>query len=342
MSEHVVVPDERAGMELDEFLCLLYPELNKGYVRRQVRRGLVLVDGNPARPSQRLRAFQVLTLELDQMEEAPVPPVAPAIDVPILYEDDDVLVVDKPADLAVEPERWARDRASLSGALLALVTRRSIEGEAGAEVPYRPRLVHRIDKDTTGLVIVAKNLESERRLRRAFDEGRVEKRYLALVEGEHPAADGAEETIDLPLGPDPRKSGRQVVDRREGKPARTRVSVEERFRGYTLLACRPVTGRTHQIRVHLAAAGFPLAVDSVYGRRDGLLLSELKAGYRPKPGRIERPLIGRLTLHASEVSFPSSSGGEGEGEKRVRVGSPLPSDFERVLKQLRKVRPPRT
>ena len=268
MSETIIVPHERAGLELDEFLCLQFPEWNKGFLRRQVRGGRVLVDGRPALPSLRLRPDQVLMVEFEDLE-APIVPVAPDTALRILHEEEDYLVVDKPPGLAVEPERWARESPSLSGALLRLARERSDAGpksgatgvsrggEGSGELDLRFRIVHRIDKDTSGCVVVAKNLEAERSLRAAFEERRVEKRYQALVEGEHPLANGESETIDLPLGPDARKSGRMVVRESDGKPAQTRVSVAQRFRGYTLVDCFPVTGRTHQIRVHLAAVGSP-------------------------------------------------------------------------------------
>ena len=157
--------------------------------------------------------------------------------------------------------------------------------------------------------------------------------YLALVEGEHPLEDGAEELIELPLASDRRRGGLVVVSD-SGKAARTRVGVEQRYRGYTLLRCEPLTGRTHQLRVHLAAQGFPLVVDPLYGRRRAFALSEFKRGYRPKPGRVEAPLIDRLTLHAVRLEFDALPPAAG----RVAVESPLPRDFQRVLKQLSKVR----
>ena len=125
-----------------------------------------------------------------------------------------------------------------------------------------------------------------------------------------------------------------VVADRGGKASRTRVSVERRYRGFTLMRCEPITGRTHQIRVHMREIGFPLSVDAVYGRRDAFYLSEIKAGYRQKRGRTEHALIDRLTLHASEIEFEGANG-------RVRIRAELPRDFERVLKQLGKVRAPR-
>ena len=333
MTEYHVVPLERAGSELDELVCMLMPGVSKGFVRAQIRLGKVLLDGLPVNPAQRVRADQVVVLDIDE-EELPDMPVAPDVEIRILYEDDDLLVVDKPAGLAVEPERWHKHLGSLSGAVLRL----ALDREADPDEPgFRPRIVHRIDKDTTGCIIVAKHIEAERALREAFskpDERPIKKTYLALVEGEHPLEDGETETIELALRPDAKKSGRTIVASSGGKPSVTRVQVAQRFRGHTLLACEPKTGRTHQIRVHLAATGFPLVVDSLYGRRDALFLSEVKAGYRPKRGRVERPLIDRLTLHASALTFRSPS----EPEREISVESPLPADFARTLKQLSKVR----
>jgi len=348
MSEVYIVPRDRAGMELDEFLCLLFPEWNKGFLRRMVREGKVLVDGEQVLPSRRLRADQVLMVDIDP-DAAPAAPIAPGIELEILHETDGWLVIQKPAGLAVEPERWARERASMSGAMLQVA--RSRAGDDATEIDERLRIVHRLDKETSGALLVAKDLDAERALRTAFEEGRVAKAYLALVEGEHPLPDGEVETIDVPLGPDARRSGRMRVMPRKvgrngeaprrskrkaaGKPSRTRIRVEQRFRGFTLLRCEPLTGRTHQIRVHLADAGFPLAVDKVYGRRDALLLSELKSSYRAKRGRAEHPLIDRLTLHAAEIGVPDV---RGRSEELVRVTAPLPKDFARALMQLEKHR----
>jgi 23S rRNA pseudouridine1911/1915/1917 synthase len=345
VTAHIPIPPERSGMELDEFLCLSFPLLNKGFLRRQVREGKVLVDGNPANPSQRLRMDQVLFIEFDEDAETPEIPVAPRIKIPVLYEDESVIAVDKPAGLAAEPERWARSNASLAGALLELALERSnvdaddpIAPTSGLE--FRPRLLHRLDKDTTGVVLVAKTLDAERKLRRAFDEGRVHKHYLALVEGEYPLAHDDAEIVDLPIGPDERKSGRMRIDRDAGKPSQTRIRIAQRFRGYTLLACEPLTGRTHQIRVHLREIGFPLVVDPMYGRRKSLSLSEFKSDYRRKPGHVESPLIDRLTLHAYKIDFPDPASDDVDNARRIEVESEIPRDLARVLKQLAKVRAP--
>jgi 23S rRNA pseudouridine1911/1915/1917 synthase len=357
MDEILIVPGDRGGIELDEFVCLHLPDLGKGFVRRQISAEHVLVDGTPAKhPSQKLRCDQVVMVSIAE-EDLPKAPVAPALRLPVLYEDASLMVVDKPADLAVEPERWRRDAACLTGAVLELARERSGtrgEGEGGegaSPLEFRPRLVHRIDKDTTGALIVAKSLEAERCLRTAFEHGAIGKQYLALVEGEYGLEAGEERTIDLPVGPDKRRSGRMRVVPEGGKPARTRVRIEARFRGFTLLRCEPLTGRTHQIRVHLAELGFPLVVDSLYGRRKALLLSELKRNYRPKRGREERPLLARLTLHALSVEFPmldgllaASDSPTAEalaGAERRCVAAPIPKDLTLALRQLEKVRPPR-
>jgi 23S rRNA pseudouridine1911/1915/1917 synthase len=343
VNQHLSVNPEQSGMELDEFVCAAFPELRKSFVRRAVREGRVLVNGAPSQPSRRVRMHEVVSLDLEDedLEAEAVEPRPPSPVLPVLFEDAHVIALDKPSGLAAEPERWDRDRPHLIGAVTEFAQARE---RAGGEA-FRPRMVHRLDKDTTGVVLVAKSLEAERVLREAFDAHTIGKVYLALVEGEHPLPPGASEVIDLPIGPDQRKSGAMSV-RGDGKPARTRIAVEQRFRGFTLLRCEPLTGRTHQIRVHLAAAGFPLAVDPTYGRRRALALSELKADYRKKRGRAELPLIDRLSLHAASITFPRvAAAGDAEapaGERPMcTVEAPIPRDFARVLKQLAKVRPPR-
>jgi RluA family pseudouridine synthase len=330
VNQHICVDAEHSGMELDEFLARAFPRTAKSVLRKLVRAGRVLVDGGAAHPSTKLAADDVVSLDFDEEEFAGAAPVEEVEPLPILYEDEHVLALDKPAKLAVEPDRWDATRPSLLGSLHALSETRG-NGAAG----FRPRIVHRLDKDTSGVVLVAKTIEAERALGLAFENAQVHKTYFALVEGEHPLEDGASEVIDLALGPDDRRSGIVCVQR-DGKPAQTKIGVEQRFRGYTLLRCEPITGRTHQIRVHLAASGFPLVVDAMYGRRRSLALSELKADFRFKPGRVETPLIERLSLHARSIDFERVGGTD-----RVLVEAPLPRDFERTLKQLAKVRPAR-
>jgi len=347
-TEYFVVEDDRAGLEVDEYLCLVYEGVAKGALREHVRSGRITVDGERVQPNKRLKVGAVVIAKLEdgmlrRRAAVETPPL------PVVWEGDDCAVVDKPPHLAVEPERWFKDGACVADGLLAWA--RTADGR----LAFRPRIVHRLDKDTSGALLVAKDLECERRLRNAFAEGRVRKEYLAIVEGVPNLADGEVATVDAPLGMDPRKSGRMRIDAREGKDSRTEYWIEKRFDGYSLLRCRPVTGRTHQIRVHMAEQGFPLLVDPFYGRRDAFLLSDVKRGYRGKKGRAERPLMDRLTLHADTIAFPlddldaderaPSDTVEPGAARRVGrwmvVRAPLPDDFARVLKQLDKVRPAR-
>jgi RluA family pseudouridine synthase len=323
-------------MELDEFLCLMFPLLTKGFVRQLVRDGRVQINAQAVFPNRRVKFGEVLFVEFEEDEVKGTPPVAPAQPLLVLYEDEHVLAVEKPAGIAAEPERWERDAASIAGGLLQLSLDRS-EGEEG--LGFRARLLHRLDKDTSGVLLAAKSIESERFLRDAFarGDGTIEKTYLAIVEGEYPLGDGEFDTIEFPIGPDSRRSGKMLVDDR-GKASRTEVRVRERFSGFSLLECRPLTGRTHQIRVHLSAAGFPLVVDPLYGRRDAFLLSDFKRSYREKKGSVERPLLSRLSLHAEAIEFPCAPE---EPKRRERVEAEVPKDMRQVLKQLGKVRPPR-
>ncbi len=333
MTDYLPVPHERTGMELDEFLCLSFPLLNKGFLRRQIREGNILVDGGQALPSMRLKDNQVLCIDFDESEGLPAAPVAPKAEVVVLFEDDDVLVVDKPAGLAVEPERWERGEACLAGALLELSLKRSgLERSSSTEsvatgLDFRPRLVHRIDKDTSGLVLVAKNIECERRLRAAFDEGTVSKSYLALVEGEYPVpAEGEEPTsiIDLPIAPDKRRTGRMMVAEKGGRASQTRVSIEERFRGFTLMRCEPITGRTHQIRVHMQHLGHPLVGDKHYGPDESLFLAAIHRSLTPE----EERLLGmsRQAVHNHRLAFEHPGTGE-----EVDIVCPLAADMRAFL-----------
>ena len=346
--EVIVVPRERAGLELDEFLCLERPLINKGFFRRLVRAGEITVDGGVVLPNRRLSEGEIVMLPLEELadrDDLPFELAAPDVPISVLFEDANVLVVDKPAGVASEPERWAPESGCMAGALLEYAIRAAGNGP----MAYRPRLLHRLDKDTSGVLVAAKNLDTERILRTAFESGEVSKTYLALVEGEWPDEEEIRldgelgEEMELSrrerrkLGKSSRRAHRMAVLPKGGKPALTRVSVAARYRGFTLLTCLPETGRTHQIRVHLAHAGFPLAVDPLYGRRDALCLSELKRNYRSKPGRPERPLIDRLTLHAAGIRLPDPTAES--PTKSLEIEAPMPSDFQRITRQLAKIRP---
>lgn len=236
----------------------------------------------------------------------------------ILIQDDWLLAVDKPAGVKAVPGRGS---APTVAELL-------LRAGAVAELDDL-RIVHRLDVGTSGVMVLAKTPAAQQALSELWARRKVDKVYLALVRG-YVAADGE---IDRPLLVD-RDRQRVVPDDRRGKPAITRYRILERVAGHTLLECRPLTGRLHQIRVHLAALGHPLGVDPQYGACEAIFLSRYKPGYRPSRRHEERPLIARLTLHAASVSF-DHPGGTGP----LTVSAPLPKDFRAAIQQLRQLMP---
>jgi RluA family pseudouridine synthase len=199
-------------------------------------------------------------------------------------------------------------------------------------------VVHRLDRETSGLLLVAWRPEPHRALSIQFQRREVAKTYLAIVRGEV-ARDEFE--VDAPLEKDPAGGSRMRIARPgEGKKSLTRFRTAERFRGFTLLSAHPRTGRQHQIRVHLRHAGHPLAVDPAYGGAAGLFLSELKRGYRPARDRPEAPLIGRVSLHALALEVRDPAPAPEEGATR-RLECPPPKDFQRALDALRRYIPRR-
>ncbi|OHE80133.1 MAG: RNA pseudouridine synthase [Verrucomicrobia bacterium RIFCSPLOWO2_12_FULL_64_8] len=232
---------------------------------------------------------------------------------PVIHEDETLLAFDKPSGMLVAPDRWDKSRANL----MALVHAKLGPGVAN---------VHRLDADTSGVLLCAKTKAALDFLSGQFQAKTAEKVYHALVTG-IPAQDGF--TIELALREDESRPGRMRTVKRGGKAYVTRFRVLERYKGFAWLECRPLTGRTHQIRVHLAAAGHPVLNDAFYGHDTRLLLSNLKRGYK---GRAEeRPLIARLALHASEltVTHPVT-------HERHTVRAPLPHELNVALKYLRR------
>jgi 23S rRNA pseudouridine955/2504/2580 synthase/23S rRNA pseudouridine1911/1915/1917 synthase len=197
---------------------------------------------------------------------------------------------------------------------------------AGENDP-RVRVVHRLDKQTSGVMLFALNRAAQQHVSHQFQNNTVKKEYLALVRGRTRETEGV---VEAALGPHPTSPKRMAVLKHGGRPARTDWRVEESFRGFSLVRCLPRTGKTHQIRVHLAHAGMPLAIDPLYGSEEPIFLSDFKRDYRPTRGEEERPLISRLTLHAEKLAFVDLAG------RAIELAAPLTKDFRAVLNQLRR------
>ena len=230
----------------------------------------------------------------------------------LIHEDNDIIAVSKASGISVGPDRWDESRQRLDK-LLAEV--------AG----IRLYTIHRIDRETSGMVVFAKNEAAHRRLSLAFEERRVAKRYIAIVHGR---PHWKETACDLPLVPDGNKQHMTIVDRFRGKKSLTRFILLDSAGSYSVLEALPETGRTHQIRVHAAALGFPVACDSLYGRDKPVLLSAIKRNWRGNPLE-EKPLLSRLGLHALELTLPASVA-------PVTLQAPLPRDMAALLKQIQK------
>jgi 23S rRNA pseudouridine1911/1915/1917 synthase len=284
------VPAAAAGERLDSFLAA--PLGSRARAQRLIDDGRVLVDGRPRPKRHRLAGGERVMVDEPGPEPTPAVSAAPFA---IAWEDDQLVVVDKPAGVVVHPARGHRT-GTLSQAL---------EGRAaGGEDPLRAGIVHRLDRDTSGLLVVAKSEEAHRRLRAALSARRMRREYLALVEGRPPARTG---TIDAPLGRDRRTRTRMSIETDSPRQAVTHFAIEQALPTSTLLRVRLETGRTHQIRVHLQAIGHPLCGDPEYGR----------------PGRLG---LERQFLHATRLAFDHPITG-----LRVEVHSPLPADLQAAL-----------
>jgi 23S rRNA pseudouridine1911/1915/1917 synthase len=310
----LVVDEAGAGSRIDRFAAARLPGLSRARVQALLDGGRVRLDGRPARASQRLREGQVVEVEVPEPE--PATPGPEDIPLRVVHEDARLLVVDKPAGMTVHPGA-GRASGTLVNALLHHV--RDLSGVGGV---LRPGIVHRLDRGTSGLIVVAKDDEAHRALARQFAERMVEKEYLAIVLGTPARAEGE---ITARIGRDPTHRKRMSTRAPRGREARSCYRVVERLDGAALLRVRIHTGRTHQIRVHLASIGHPVVGDATYG-----------GGRRPAPGRREASReallsLGRPALHAARLAFTHPATGE-----RLVFDSPLPEDLLLLLERLRR------
>jgi len=322
--EILLTADERDdGGRLDVFLTRCFPGHSRSFLARAIENGLVRVDGVVARASLKLRAGAKVCMRIPEPPRAG--PEAEDIPLDFLHLDAAIAAVNKPAGMVVHPAKgnW---KGTLAGALKWHLQRAGDDGAglSTAGGPTRPGIVHRLDRDTSGVIVVARSEESHHALARQFERRTVDKTYLAITQGQ-PQFDSDE--ISLPIGIHPYQREKMAVrrDHSTSRDAVTRYEVLERFRGAALVRVAPRTGRTHQIRVHLAAIGCPVLCDGLYSGRTVIMPAFL--GLR---GDAELPLIDRQALHAASLALDHPV-----TRDRIQFTAPLPADMQRVLDALR-------
>ena len=291
------------GGRLDSVIPTHAPELSRAAAQRLIKDGVVTVNGRLSKPSYRLQAGDEISVCIP--DETPAPVLPEDIPLDVIYEDDALLVVNKPAGMVVHP-----GPGHSSGTLVNAVLNHCPE-VAAVGPPDKAGIVHRLDKDTSGLILVAKDEATRAALQRQFKRRQVAKTYLALVEDQVQPREGI---VEAPIGRSKQQRKKMTVVR-SGRRARTTYRAIEYFARYTLLEVRPHTGRTHQVRVHLAWLGYPLVGDAVYGRRR------------------QRLLQSRHFLHAARLRFTHPATGE-----EVEFEAPLSPELAHVLERLRRGR----
>ncbi len=316
----VVVTSDEDDWRLDVFLAHRFTDYSRAHVRRVITAGGVKVDGKGGKPSFRLRPGQRVEVVLPEIpREGPHPEPIP---LDILFQDDYLAVVNKPPGMVVHPARghW-------TGTLTSALQYHFGGRLSSAGGPTRPGIVHRLDRDTSGAILVAKTDLVHSRLAAQFSERTVEKEYFALVSG---VPERDRDFIDRPIGVHPHQREKMAIrrDDRQGREAETFYEVAERFDGFAAVRIRPKTGRTHQIRVHLAHVGCPVLCDRQYGGRSEITRGEIRRD--PQDGAV---LLSRQALHARRLRFDHPATG-----LPVEVEAPLALDIQAVLDALREYR----
>lgn len=294
---------EEAGVRIDRFLSEKNEEISRSYLQKLLKEKQITVNNAPVKANYKIQAEDFIRVELPDMEEPDILPEDIPLD--ILYEDKDVLVVNKPKDMVVHPSA-----GHTSGTLVNAVMFHCKENLSGINGVLRPGIVHRIDKDTTGALLICKNDTAHRDLAEQLKEHSIKRRYRAIVAGNLKEDEG---TIEGSIGRHPIDRKKMAINYKNGKEAVTHYKVLERFKNATYVECRLETGRTHQIRVHMTSIGHPLLGDEVYGS-----------------GKNPYHLQGQA-LHAMILGFVHPSTGE-----YMEFEAPLPEYFTKLLDKLRK------
>jgi len=296
---------DTAGERLDAFLARSIEKMSRSGAQKLIEEGCVTRNGRPGKKNDKLNPGDQIDFEIPEPKEVAITPTEMALD--IVYEDEDVLVLNKPKGLVVHPAAGHQDDTLVNGLLYAMGDRLSgINGE------LRPGIVHRIDKDTSGLLAVAKNDHAHLMLASQLKDHTMARTYEAIVCGSFREDSG---TVDAPIGRHPSDRKKMCVTQRNSKEAVTHWEVVARYRGYAHIRCRLETGRTHQIRVHMAHIGHPILGDTVYGHK------------KPELGQSSQ------CLHAGALCFQHPRDG-----RPVMVFAPLPDYFTEVIKKLEAIR----
>lgn len=298
------VPEDAEEIRIDKYLAQLYPQNSRSFFQKLIRSGNVTVNQTPIiKSSHTLESGDLVRIRIPAAKSVSILPE----DIPlsVLYEDEDVLIVDKPKDMVVHPSA-----GHYTGTLVNAVMFHCKDHLSGINGEIRPGIVHRIDKDTTGALIVCKNDEAHRKIAEQIKEHSVTRRYVGIVYGNFSETEG---TVTGPIGRHPKDRKKMAVNPKNGKTAVTHYQVLEQFRGYSYLSFELETGRTHQIRVHMASIHHPLLGDQIYG-----------------PSKCEFSNLNGQTLHAQTIGFIHPSSG-----RYLEVSAPLPEYFEHLLSILR-------
>jgi 23S rRNA pseudouridine1911/1915/1917 synthase len=312
------------GKRIDAYLASRYSDYSRRVIQKVIDADAVLVNGRTVKASYRVRTGDVVSVRLPELPDTT--PEPENIPIEVLYEDEALTVVNKPAGMVTHPAKGNWRGTMVNALQFHFDSLSTLGGE------NRPGIVHRLDRDTTGLLVVVKNDIAHRKLALRFELREVYKEYLALVSG---VPERHSDYIEKSIGFHPtcreKMAIRLPVD--GGKPAVTFYEVAERFRGFALVRCKPQTGRTHQIRIHLAHIGHPILADKLYSGRDKITLADLLGHQRASMAGVAEPdvtLIDRQALHAHRLRFEHPLTG-----RELDLTAPLPEDFRRTLEALR-------
>ena len=317
----LVVQPKTAGLRLDQYLVVQFPDFSRSIIQKVIEAGAVAVNDAPSKASYKTRLGDRVHVTIPEPQRAA--PAAEDIPLEVLYEDDYLALINKPYNMVVHPAK-----GNWSGTLVNALAHR-FKDLSQINGAYRAGIVHRLDRDTSGVILVAKEESTHRDLSLQFETRKVFKEYVAITQG---LLDRDSDYVERRIDHHPHDRVKMTVtdDPAKGKEACTYYEVQERFRGYTFVRCQPRTGRTHQIRVHLASVSAPVLADKIYSGRDQFRLSDLVQHLPPEQDEVLMP---RQALHALRLRLNHP-----KTKDVIAIEAPLPPEFQRTLAALRQHR----